>query len=73
MPLFSFGQQVQSQDREIRGRIVGMEFAIDGTEQARYISPGWHYQVVNELRVSSSQDQSRVYVDSVPEGDVMPI
>ena len=71
MPLFSFGQQVQSQDREIRGRIVGMEFALDGSEQARYISPGWHYQVANEVRASSSPNKRRVYVDSLPESELI--
>lgn len=45
MPKFSFGQSVQSRSRETIGRIIGMEFAPNGSTLAYQISPGWHYVI----------------------------
>jgi hypothetical protein len=69
MPQFSFGQKVMSRGRGTIGRIVGMEFAPNGSELAYQISPGWHYVIaVTEHPNSKNRRDS---VDSLPESDLI--
>lgn len=69
MPKFGFGQKVMSRSRETCGRIIGMEFAPDGSELAYQISPGWHYVIaVTEHPNSKNRRDS---VDAVPEADLI--
>jgi hypothetical protein len=67
MPKFSFGQKVMSRGRETIGRIIGMEFAPDGSTLAYQISPGWHYIVA--VTAHSKSLKWRDEVSSVPEAD----
>ncbi len=71
MPQFSFGQSVQSRSRETIGRIIGMEFAPDGSELAYQISPGWHYFI--EVTEHPSSFPWLDEVDAVPEADLIII
>ena len=71
MPLFSFGQSVQSRSRETIGRIIGMEFAPAGCELAYQISPGWHYVI--EVTEHPNCLNWRDEVDSLPESDLIMI
>jgi hypothetical protein len=69
MPKFSFGQKVMSRSRETCGRIIGMEFAPDGSTLAYQISPGWHYFI--EVTEHPSSFPWLDEVDSVPESDLI--
>lgn len=69
MPLFSFGQIVRSLSRETIGRIIGMEFAPDGSTLAAQISPGWHYVIA--VTVSPSCQNWRDSVEAVPESELI--
>ncbi len=71
MPKFSFGQKVMSRSRETCGRIIGMEFAPDGSTLAYQISPGWHYVI--EVTARPSSKKWRDEVDSLPEADLIII
>ncbi len=69
MPKFSFGQKVMSQSRETCGRIIGMEFAPDGSTLAYQISPGWHYLIAVTEHPKSKKWRDEV--DAVPESDLI--
>ena len=69
MPKFSFGQKVMSQSRETIGRIIGMEFAPDGSTLAYQISPGWHYLIAVTEHPKSKNWRDEV--DAVPEADLI--
>ncbi len=69
MPKFSFGQKVRSRGRETIGRIIGMEFAPDGSTLAYQISPGWHYLIAVTEHPKSLNWRDEV--DAVPEADLI--
>lgn len=71
MPNFSFGQKVMSRSLETYGRIIGMEFAPDGSTLAYQISPGWHYLVA--VTENSQSLNWRDEVHAVPEVDLIMI
>ena len=45
VPKFTFGQTVRSLQDDAWGRIIGMEFAKEGSELAHAVSSGWHYTI----------------------------
>lgn len=71
MPNFSFGQKVMSRSLGTSGRIIGMEFAPDGSTLAYQISPGWHYLIT--VTEHSKSLNWRDEVHAMPEADLIMI
>ena len=69
VPIFRFGQRVQSQSRGTSVRIIGMEFAPKGSKCARQIALGWHYVI--ELGAYRYDESPRLEdQDLLPESDL---